>query len=40
VDDADDVKDELEDLEPGSIASLEVEAASGARRIINVRVPR
>lgn len=40
IDDADDVKDELEHLEPGAIASLQLEDPSGARRIVNVRVPR
>ena len=39
IDEAEDVQEILRSLTPGSIASLEVEDASGARRIVNVRVP-
>jgi serine protease Do len=40
IDDADEVQDQLDDLEAGSIASLEVEDPSGNRRIVNVRLPQ
>jgi S1-C subfamily serine protease len=39
IDEAEDVQEILRSLTPGSIASLEVEDSSGARRIVNVRVP-
>jgi serine protease Do len=40
IDDADEVQDQLDDLKPGSIASLMVEDPSGSRRIVNVRLPQ
>jgi len=40
IKDAEDVRDTLEDVPGGAIASLELEDRAGNRRIVNVRIPR